>query len=564
MNTLPAALRAHVEVRGDQVAIHLLRARQPDLPITYARLAELAAGAASRYEAHGLGRGAVIAIILEHGEPLLAAFWGAVLCGATPAILPFLTEKLSPEKYRQDLVALIGVTRPAAIVTYTAFLPEAEKALAEAAGQGITELPRLLTLDAVEPAMPHWRTDIEAEDIALLQHSSGSTGLQKGVALSHRAVFNQLHAYAAAIRLDPATDCIASWLPLYHDMGLIASFVLPITLGIPLVLLSPFDWVRAPARLLQAMATHHATLCWLPNFAYNFMATRVRERDVDGVDLSAMRAFVNCSEPMRAASHRLFVERFAGLGVRAAMMTTCYAMAENVFAVTQGGMTGPVAIDRPLARALREDRHAALPPPGNDAETLEMLSAGRPIHGVDVRIVDGDGTSLAERRVGEIALRSNCMLSGYYHRPDATAQAFRDGWYLTGDFGYLADGELYVTGRKKDLIIVGGKNVYPQDLELLAEEVPGVLAGRVVAFGLFDEASGTEEVALIAETELSESEAREALREGLRRQIASRSDVVARVIALAPPRWLVKTSSGKVARTANREKYLSQPPERVA
>jgi acyl-CoA synthetase (AMP-forming)/AMP-acid ligase II len=560
MSTLVAALRGHWEARPDKPAIHLLRAKLPDAALTYRDLIESAAGVAARLAEAGIARGDVVAIILQHGESLVAAFWGAVLHGAVPSILPFLTEKLSPEKYRQDLAALFAITRPAAILTYADFAAEARRAIAEAPAGMAT--PIVIDLGSAAPLAPDWDAlggaSVRAEDIAMLQHSSGSTGLQKGVALSHRAIFNQLDAYGRAIRLAPATDVIASWLPLYHDMGLIASFVLPVTLGVPLVLLSPFDWVRAPARLLQAISTYRATLCWLPNFAYNFTATRVRDRDLEGLDLSSMRAFVNCSEPMRAASHRLFAERFAAIGAREAMLTTCYAMAENVFAVTQGGIDAPVVIDRPVARAMREERQARLPEPGEAAETVEMMSAGRPIEGVELRVVNPAGAPLAERNIGEICLRSNAMLTGYYHRDDATQAAIRDGWFFTGDYGYQAEGELFVTGRKKDLIIVGGKNVYPQDIELLVEEVEGIRAGRVVAFGLFDEADGTEEIAVVAETEASDEDELAELRENIRRTIAQRSDVVARIIELVPPRWLLKTSSGKVARSANRDKYIAE------
>ena len=559
MSTLFAALREHYDRHPERVAIHLLRARQADAPLSYRALIEAAAGVSARLTAAGIARGEGVAIILQHGEPLGASFWGAVLHGAVPAILPFLTEKLSPEKYRQDLAALLAITQPAAILTYAEFGVEARRAIEEDRNRGASSQPAVIALDRLAPVAPDWAelggAAAGPDDIALLQHSSGSTGLQKGVALSHRAILNQLDACARALDLRIETDRIVSWLPLYHDMGLIASFVLPTTLGVPTILLSPFDWVRGPARLLQAISTYRATLCWLPNFAYNFSATRIRDRDLAGVDLSSMRAFVNCSEPMRAASHRMFVERFAGFGARDGMLATCYAMAENVFSVTQGGIETPPSIDRPVARDVRENWHARLPAADETSELTEMLSAGRPIPGVALKIVDDTGLTLDDRRIGEIALKSDCMLSGYYHRPDATNQAFRDGWYLTGDFGYLVAGELYVTGRKKDLIIVGGKNVYPQDIELLVEGVPGVRPGRVVAFGLFDDAAGTEDVAIVAETELEGEDALTQLREDIRRRIAQRSDVVARVIELVPPRWLIKTSSGKVARTANREKY---------
>ncbi|TLM80401.1 MAG: fatty acyl-AMP ligase, partial [Actinobacteria bacterium] len=352
-----------------------------------------------------------------------------------------------------------------------------------------------------------------------LQHSSGTTGLQKGVALSHRAVLRQLEVYAGALHIDPASDVIVSWLPLYHDMGLIASFLLPLLLGVKLVLMSPFDWVRAPYRLLQSISAHRGTLTWLPNFAYNFCAQKIRDRDLLGVDLSCLRAVINCSEPCRAESHAAFAERFAGYGLHPAALMTCYAMAENVFAVTQAGLDGPVTLDVIDRDALQIER-VARPAPGDGRAAVTMVSNGRPLANVAVRIVDAGGADLPERAVGEIALRSDCMLSEYYHRPDATEQAFLPGgWYRTGDLGYLAGGELYVSGRMKDLIIVGGKNIYPQDIEAAASQVPGVHPGRVVAFGLFDEAAGTEEVALVAEVDTVDEVEREALGEAIRQAV---------------------------------------------
>jgi acyl-CoA synthetase (AMP-forming)/AMP-acid ligase II len=194
-----------------------------------------------------------------------------------------------------------------------------------------------------------------------------------------------------------------------------------------------------------------------------------------------------------------------------------------------------------------------------DPRAMAMLSAGGPIEGVEVRVLDASGQPLPERNVGEIALRSNCMLTGYYHRPDLTSKAFLEGWYLTGDLGYLADGELFVSGRKKDMIIVGGKNVYPQDLERLAGEAEGVHPGRVVAFGVFDPQAGTEEVVVVAELEpdtLAQESRFEAVAADIRRRVTQGSEVVLRTVYLVEGNWLLKTSSGKIARAANREKYL--------
>lgn len=560
----------------DRVTVHLLQNRQEDQPISYRRLIDGAAGYARALERAGVQPGGVVVIILQHGADLLYAFWGAVLRGAAPSIMPFLTEKLAPERYREDLAALIRTTGPAAIITYPEFVPEVQGAIeragedegsqtAQVAAGRQGPAPAVLSSAGIQPASPEFATlgglGCAPDDIVLLQHSSGTTGLQKGVALSHRAVFNQLEHYARAIRLTQ-DDVIVSWLPLYHDMGLIASFLMPILCRVPLVLMSPFDWVRAPHRLLQAVTRYGGTLAWLPNFAYNFCAQKIRERDLEGVNLASLRAVINCSEPTYWASHQAFAQRFEKVGLRTGTLATCYAMAENVFAVTQAGIDAPVPVDEVDQRALLVERVARKSPGASTGPSLKMLSAGRPLPNVRVRVLSdaASGTRLdvPERHVGEIALRSDCMLAGYYHRPDLTEQAFLDGWYLTGDLGYLADGELYVTGRKKDLIIVGGKNVYPQDLERLASEVPGVHPGRVVAFGVLNPGAGTEDVVMVAEADTIDPAERQRIADAVRQHVTIGSDVALRQVRIVDARWLLKTSSGKTARNANRDKYLAE------
>ena len=350
---------------------------------------------------------------------------------------------------------------------------------------------------------------------------------------------------------------IVSWLPLYHDMGLIAGFLMPILSGNHLVLMSPFDWIRAPYRLMQAVTRYQGTLSWLPNFAYYFCAQKVRDRQLEGVDLSSWRAVINCSEPVREDGHQAFLEKFSAYGLRSDALATSYAMAENVFAVTQGGIGSPLVIDEIDREALQVERVAR--PAKAGAVSLRMVSCGRAVPNVTVRIVDAQNKPLADRMVGEVAVRSNCMLSGYYHRPDATAEVMIDGgWYLTGDYGYMVDGELYITGRKKDLIIVGGKNVYPQDLEKVAMEVEGVHPGRVTAFGVFDEHKGTEDVVIVAEVDSNDAGIREAIAEQIRKAVTRGTAVALRNVYLVGAGWMIKTSSGKNARLANREKYLKE------
>ncbi len=541
----------------EKVILRLLFNQAPDQAITYAELMQRSNGYAQALAGAGIQPGEVVILILQHGVDLAFAFFGAILYGAIPSIMPFLTEKLSPEQYRRSLTALFEICNPAAVITYPEFESEVRQAIAPHASIRAILLSSDIPSPAAAEVVPS--KGLDPADIVLLQHSSGTTGLQKGVALSHQAVFNQLESYSRALHLAPE-DVIISWLPLYHDMGLIAGFLLPILSGIPLVLLSPFDWVRAPYRLLQAISQYKGTLTWLPNFAYNFCAQKIRPRDLEGVDLASWRAVINCSEPMYYRSHQLFLERFAPYGLRPTALATCYAMAENVFAVTQGGIDAPVTIDPVSQRGLLVDRVARPPQPGEDV--INMLSAGRPIDNTRVRILDEHHHELPERSLGEIALHSDCMLTGYYQRPDLTKKAFTGGWYLTGDLGYMADGEVYVTGRKKDLIIVGGKNVYPQDLESLASEVPGVHPGRVAAFGVPNPETGTEDVVIAAELEDHsldpEDPAAQPIADEIRRRITRGSDVALRYVKLVRRGWLLKTSSGKVARSANREKYLSE------
>jgi fatty-acyl-CoA synthase len=497
----------------------------------------------------------LVILVLRQTKELLFAFWGALYLGAIGSIFPFLTEKLDPVIYRQRVKELVSHSKAKAVVTYPEFQDDLVEILA---GVGCRVLSTAeIPLNTERTSSSDWPR-FDPSKIAFLQHSSGTTGLQKGVTLSHRAVLNQLRAYSASIQLDPR-DVIVSWLPLYHDMGLIAGFVMPLVSGNPLVLMSPFKWVRDPKILLQAIHKYRGTLCWLPNFAYNHIARSVRAGNLEGLDLTSMRAFINCSEPVYLHSHGVFIERLSPCGVRGDMLSTCYAMAENTFAVTQHAIGRETRIDWIKIQNLQEERLALPAEPDTDG-VKPMMSCGVPIVGTELCVVDDRFNPLPDRQVGEIALRSNCMLSGYYRRPDLTSSTIRSGWYLTGDMGYLADGELFITGRKKDLIIVGGKNIYPQDLETIANQIPGLVPGRVVAFGLFDESLGSENIVMVCELHDPNATAQEqhALEKELRRCVAIQSEVTVSDIRFVQKRWLIKTSSGKISRSSNREKYIRE------
>jgi acyl-CoA synthetase (AMP-forming)/AMP-acid ligase II len=562
--TLPHILAHNLEADPERTAVVLVT-RSGEEHVTMRQLLAGAGDYARAYRRSGVEPGDVVVDLLPPGADLLAAFLGGILLGAVPCILPFQAEKLDPLRYRESLIALMQVTHPAALV--------ADSALASELKETLPRDPMLKVVLACEEvresrgreaAPERWEGMSRASpDLALLQHSSGTTGLQKGVALTHASILNQLNAYGPVLGLKDQ-DVVVSWLPLYHDMGLIAGFLLPLLSGVKLVLLSPFEWVRAPWMLMHAVSRHRGTLVWLPNFAYNFCSDRITDSQLRGVDLSTLRAVINCSEPMVAASHRGFVQRFVPYDLRPQALTTCYAMAENVFAVSQGSMDGSVKIDEVDAEGLERHGVAEAAVHGTRRVT-EVVSAGPPLPNCEVRVIGGDGREIGERQIGEFALRSNCMLSGYYNRPDATHDSLHDGWFFTGDLGYVADGEVYITGRKKDLMIIGGKNIYPQDIEHLIDRVPGVYPGRAVVFGIPDHELGTEQAAAVVEVDPRQPRDEDVLGLELRRAVATGSEITLRYVRIVDERWLIKTSSGKLARAANRDKFLAERVEgRVA
>jgi acyl-CoA synthetase (AMP-forming)/AMP-acid ligase II len=505
----------------------------------------------------GIGPEDLVVLVLKHSEVLLSAFWGALYLGAIPSIFPFLTEKLDPELYMQRVQMLVANEGAKAVITFPEFKPSLSALLEEVNCLVLSTDDVPETASFTEEMREVFWQNPDADKIAFLQHSSGTTGLQKGVALSHQAVLNQIAAYSEAIGLDDR-DVIVSWLPLYHDMGLIAGFVMPIVSGTPLVLMSPFHWVRDPKALLWAIDKHKGTLCWLPNFAYNHIARTARPSYLEGLNLSSWRAVINCSEPVYHQSHQVFLDRLKPYGLNENVLSVSYAMAENTFAVTQTEVGRPPSVDWIKIAPLQEEGRA-LPVDSGEEGAVAMVSCGLPIKGTTIAIAGSEGTHLGERQVGEIILQSDCMLTEYYRRPKITAEAIKYGWYFTGDMGYMADGELYITGRKKDLIIVGGKNIYPQDLEAIANHIPGIYPGRAVAFGLFDERIGSEVVVIVAELlpELDGSLLQDIERD-LRQQIVAQTEVTLADVRLVEDRWVIKTSSGKIGRADNREKYLQQ------
>lgn len=515
--------------------------------ITRGKLWREAARHAHLLRSRGVRCGEVVLIILPHGPELLYAFLGAMLAGAIPSFMPPPSAKQDARLYWSAHEKLFDRLQGAALLSTREYLT--------AVSQNIPRLA-LRLVDATHAGSHPPLSEVAVpspDDVALLQHSSGTTGLKKGVALSHRAVLTQLASYREALALR-ADDCVVSWLPLYHDMGLIACFLLPLVTGVPVVMLDPFEWVVNPRLLFDAIKRHRGTLCWQPNFAFHHLARTVRV--TPELDVASMRIWNDCSEPCRAETLEGFARTFSRAGVKPEQLQVCYAMAETVFAVTQtapGARPAVLAVDAEVLRAERRVQVAA----DGAAGAQRLLSVGRVISGLQVRIVDDAGQALPEGRVGGIAISGACLFDGYFKLPDETRRKLNDGWYQTGDLGFRYDGELYVTGRVNDLIIVHGKNFYAHELEFLVNQVPGVHPGRNVAVGWFRPEIGSEDVVLIAEQSTDVKVERSTLVPAIKQAVLNQTGLLVFDVHVVPPGWLVKTTSGKISRQENLGKYLA-------
>jgi acyl-CoA synthetase (AMP-forming)/AMP-acid ligase II len=382
------------------------------------------------------------------------------------------------------------------------------------------------------------------------------------VPISYEHLRGQLASYGAALGLSP-DDSIVSWLPLYHDMGLIACLLLPFVFRLPVTLFAPMEWVMDPRPFLESIGRDRATLCWLPNFAFSFMARKSALPTAAPLDLSSLRAVINCSEPVRAESLDAFAAAFAPHRLRPSALHTCYAMAEATFAVTQSTDVDPPRRLTASIEALGQNR---LVPDHESARAL--ISCGAPIAGMEVRITDAGGQDLSPGHIGEIWLRSPFLMEDYLHTSGDDTEprrAFTEGWYRTGDLGAFHGGHLYVTGRRKDIIIIGGVNLYPEDLETAVSAVAGVHAGRVVALGLEDAQLGTERLVVVAELDSSSDLARAAEIEAeARKVIVAVGGVAPYKVFIVPPQWVVKSTAGKVARADTRARLLERWDELAA
>ena len=526
---------------------------------TFSSIIKAAESFAVGLKKKGVQRGDVCAIIIRHNKYFYPIYLGISSIGAIPSVLAYPNPRLHPEKFRQGLEGMSNRSGLDWVLTENVIADVIEPLMSK---KGSTIRGMFFPLEWKKDLkfegkdlenIEQIRANIKDTDPVLLQHSSGTTGIQKPVLLSHKAVLEHVTNYGKAINLN-SDDKIVSWLPLYHDMGLIAAFHLPLAFGIPTVQIDTFEWVMVPSLLLEAISKERGTLTWLPNFAYNILANKVHDDELENLTFDSMRMFINCSEPVRAKSHKIFYKRFKEYGVKQESLSSCYAMAETTFAVTQ---TPPDKEAKILYVKKQSIAKGVIELNGNDENSRPCVSSGKTIDGCKVRIVDDKENDLPESYVGEIVISSVSLFDGYRNYPEKTAIALKDGWYYSGDYGFCLNGEYYVIGRKKDIIIVAGNNVYPEDVEDLVNHVEGVIPGRVVAFGEDDEDLGSEQISVVAETKISD----EAEHKKLKLEIIKACmvyDFNIKKVYLVPPRWMIKSSAGKPSRKANRERLVDK------
>jgi acyl-CoA synthetase (AMP-forming)/AMP-acid ligase II len=511
----------------------------------------------------GIKPGNVCAIIIRHNPYLYPLYMGISRTGALPAILAYPNPRLHPEKFRQGLEGMAQRSGLDYILTERELEPII-RPLIEKPGSTIKAiyLPLEWNLNdandlALDSIIEEAASAVKETEPFLVQHSSGTTGLQKPIAVTHKALLE--HVINCNDALHTSRDDIAvSWLPLYHDMGLIGAFHIPLATGMTSIHISPFEWILAPILLLEVITKEKATFSYIPNFAYNFLAEKIPEDELENIDLSSLKLLINGAEPIRHDSHEKFVRRFKKYNFNPLALASVYGMAELTLTLTYtepGKPLTELALDR---NKLSEGRVKFA---GRDSVVRVCVSCGKLINGADAHIVDVNRRELPESFVGEIAVKSVSMFEGYRNYPEKTLEVFEDGWYYTGDYGFKYNDEFFIIGRKKDLIIVAGKNLYPEDIEETVNQVEGVIPGRVIAFGEEDPELGTEKVSVVAETRVETESERNKLRVDILKAGMS-IDVNINKVYLAPPRWLIKSSSGKPSRKANKERLtLKEDPQ---
>jgi fatty-acyl-CoA synthase len=510
--------------------------------VSWRVLHEQAKSYAAALQARGVRPGDHVALLSPTTRELVTAIQATWLAGATIVVLPL----------------------PMRLSSIEEFVAQTRQRIRNADARLCVVDPELATFVVPEPGDPPmvpvaelaggdaaaWvRPDEDPDRLVILQFTSGSTSDPKGVMLPDHVLRANLDAIAEAAQLDRDEDVLVSWLPLYHDMGLVGLLTLPMSTGTALVLGAPQDFTARPARWMEWLSTYGGTATAGPNFSY-VLATRALKR-ADQLDLSRLRIALNGAEPIDPDQVEAFVEAGARHGLRPGAVFPAFGMAEVAIAGTFPEPMGGMATDCVDRRVLETERYAAPVEPGTDGSRRLALLGG-PVPGLEIRIVDPEtGVPLRDREVGELEIRGTSVTTGYYKRPDANADLFHDGWLCTGDLAYTLDGQLVMCGRIKDVIIVGGRNVFPEDVERAVGALDGVRAGNVIAFGVEGD-RGRETLVVVAETKADD---RDAVRRHIHDRVKEVVGVPPRDIVLVAPGTLPKTSSGKLQRSLCRRRY---------
>ena len=547
--TLIDVLDFHVRAHPDRPHLRVWVSENEEDRMTYGDLHDAARKVAFGLIDRGLAPGDRVAIMLPTQPAFFQAFYGTLYAGGVPVPVypPFRRSQLEDHLRRQA-----GILRNAD----ASFLIVGEElgnvgsllfGLVDSLQHidTVTDLVRGGEMAAPLPAGP--------QTIALIQYTSGSTGDPKGVVLTHANLVANIRAMGEALEASSA-DVFVSWLPLYHDMGLIGAWLGSLYYGVMAIIMPPLAFLADPARWLRTISRYRGTLSAAPNFAFELCCKNIRDEDIVGLDLTSLRMIVNGAEPVSPVTIARFSDRFAPYGFRPEMMGPVYGLAENSVGLAFPPMGRKPIIDRVKRSSLSRDGNAD-PADPEDETALSFVACGRPIQRHEVRIVDDAGREVPERVEGRLQFRGPSATAGYFRNEEKNQTLFSGDWLESGDRAYLANGDVYITDRIKDMIIKAGRNIYPHEIEELVGQIEGVRKGCLAAIASMDQRTGTERLVLIVETRLTDPDAKRALLQRISEACTVTLDMPPDVIELVPPRTVPKTSSGKVRRAAARELY---------
>jgi 1-acyl-sn-glycerol-3-phosphate acyltransferase len=544
-------LATHVRARSDRPHIRLWINDQTEQTITYRELDRGARGIAAGLLERGIQPGDRIAIMLPTSTGFFEAFFGVLMAGAIPVPIypPFRRAQVEDHLRRQA-----GILKNAA--ARLLITDDEIHALGALLMDLVGDLRGVVTVAELG------RYGVIAEPIpagpgatALIQYTSGSTGDPKGVVLSHANLLANIRAMGEAIEAS-SRDGFVSWLPLYHDMGLIGAWLGCLYYAVPTAIMPPLAFLANPARWLWSIHQHRATLSAAPNFAFELCLKSVEDRQIKDLDLSSLRMVVNGAESVSPSTVRRFCERFRPYGFRADAMAPVYGLAECSVGLAFPPVGRGALIDR-VQRAALSVSDRALAAAADDPAALEFVACGRPIPRHQIRIVDGAGRELPDRHQGRLQFKGPSATKEYYRSPEKTRALFDGEWLESGDLAYIVDGDVYITGRVKDMIIRAGRHLYPHELEEFVGNIDGVRRGCVAAFASRDQRTGTEGLILMAETRLAAAADQDALRSRIVEASLALLDRPPDAVLLVPPHTVPKTSSGKIRRSAARALYES-------